>query len=253
MLHDNECGILVALESVHSLFPSPQPPSFDLDDDDDENQPPVLSDVSFATIRRFPMAGLRTAGHIQVDAVMPVMDKVLNHINSNVKIAGRLHQQLPQGTHHDDNHHPIIDLDDQDSRLPLQGESTQMYNLFTHQAMNPLEGSDFQKAELTGAFAGDYATPQKHKALALRLKQRCARALPHQRFQKRLDVHDCPKSLRIEQVWVIDIQALNPDLRNGRLAFFLALLFINPRIHSAIVISTSATSTPRSLSPSRGQ
>jgi hypothetical protein len=206
-LADDPCGILVNLRTIASLFQSDNDTSSDVEmDTEDEDIRPSKSTTNKVTLSVYPQAYLRDYGHIQAKGSIQLMKPVMDDINKAF-----------QGRREDND----LSSDGPDIYNPSVAEavsaiSTQMYNESNHKAASHAGALDVQRAKLTAAVSGGSATTPKNKKTAEKLRHYCNTKLPHARFADRVNIPDCPSSLRLESVYVVDMHQMPERDRNGR-------------------------------------
>ena len=212
-------GVLMDLRHLDHLFLSD-----DLVNDFDSDAVSPSFDV-------YPQAGLVTAGHFQADGLMPAFIPLLHKLNSDIQLDAN-----------------DLDVDDpfgpQDSLPPpIIGVGCQGYNAVMHATRGRCaQHHDAQRGLVTGALSASWANTPLHKLKARSLIQQCNHRLPHVEFRTKIsnnndDPLDC--SLRLENTFVIDMQRLHPEYRNGAnflqdIILPLGLLWSHPTILDVI-------------------
>jgi len=186
-------GVLMDLRSVKQLFQTPWEDDLDLGLDDDEND-----DSKDITCYTYPQAGLKVAGHFQAAGLMKKFSSFLKDIN-----------------------HDLIE-DDNDNSIHssppiVSGIACQGYNAVMHSTRgNSAQHHDAQLGLITGALAGSWAKGASAERTAQRLSERCSRKLPHTSFAEKIENDLILRDLRLENVFCIDVQALQAEYQNGR-------------------------------------
>jgi hypothetical protein len=90
----------------------------------------------------------------------------------------------------------------------LKPVACQFYNYIAHRTATRAGKHDTQQGTITAAIAGGFAETQQDRKKATIFINHCDTALPSHRFQKHIDVDDCPSSCRAELVYSVDIRAL---------------------------------------------
>jgi hypothetical protein len=173
----------------------------DEDEEDEEEYVDELLTDSFS-LRLFPQAFINTVGHIQASQTLPAFRQVFRSINDLTTSA--------TGDEGSD------DDDDREEGPVIRGESFQAYNLLMHRLAPDAGGQDVQHGDITAALAGTYAQGTKDKSRGAEKFTSCNTYLPHERLHHKMDHPECPKDLRLEQVYAINIRALPHQRRRGR-------------------------------------
>lgn len=213
-LGDNSghCGILVNLRTIDSLFYPDEDDAHDsgLDNDDlsaDENHqscsPKPRKLPGHMSV--YPQAFLRDYGHIQTSATLDIISSAIDRINLNVC---RDENAQDSDTFSDWDYPPPTDR-------AVFHVSTQMYNSVQHRMSTKAGSLDVQRGKVTAALSGTHSDVPTIQKAADALKRYCDTALPHKRFQQRIDIDDCPTELRVETVQYIDMSKLLPNRRDG--------------------------------------
>ncbi|KAG2028654.1 hypothetical protein BDR03DRAFT_1019517 [Suillus americanus] len=205
------CGILVNLETVPELFSSFIPDHEDMVMDAD-----VYEDEDFRTplVNVYPQAFLRKTGHIQCNAVLPQFGPFLTLIRKSITRPVR-------GVDSDDE----IDDEDEDLFNPDDGHvppavlsiGCQFYNELSHRTRPSSALHEVQQGRITSALSGAYVTKRPGPA-ALRhqnIIRECEASLPHQRFNGKIEHEDVPRALRLENVYIIQLDSLLARQRTG--------------------------------------
>jgi hypothetical protein len=183
-------GILFNLPKLADLF---------IQDDDLFGERPIKYHV-------YPQAGLLSIGHFQADGIMVPFSKVLDDLNHKL-------MDLDDNNGCDENNN----LRNHNDLKPITGISCQAYNQVIHRT----RGHDTQHHEVqiglvTSTLGGVWATSNASKRKAAILADRCSQALPHYSFSQKIQDNDVGRDLRLENVYYIDINALDEENRTGR-------------------------------------
>ena len=201
------CGILVNLRTITSVFRTEEN-DLEMEEDseedlDDEDRP--TGESSRVSLSVYPQAFLRDYGHIQARGPIQLMQPIIESINSSFA---------------DDRQEVDLSSDGlgypRSICTPVTAISTQMYNRMFHRAASQAGALDVQRGRLTAALSGGGATTTKGKRTAQLLRRYCNAKLPHTRFTERVNIADCPNSLRVESVYVVDMLQMPEHDRNGR-------------------------------------
>jgi len=107
----------------------------------------------------------------------------------------------------------------------LKPVACQFYNYIAHRTATRAGKHDTQQGTVTAAIAGGFAETQEDRNRAKKFIKYCDTALPSHRFQKHIDIDDCPSSCRAELVYSVDVRALrHPTGRFVALYSFLNTL-----------------------------
>jgi hypothetical protein len=186
------CGSLVDLCNVGMLF----------------QDPGELVGRDAPWIRGYPMAFLHNVGHIQANRVLTAFEDVLTRINQHC------YMEMSHSNPHD---YPPEDGVYIVENPVVIGLSSQIYNEVTHRASHRAGAHDVQKGHITAALAGGWAkAASTAKNQAKTLAAQCSVMLPHQRFKEKVDDDSCPRDMRFEQVYHMDLKSLPASSRNGR-------------------------------------
>lgn len=110
--------------------------------------------------------------------------------------------------------HPVGDGKDV---LAIEVVSMQGYNVISHRVREAARYHEAQLGLNGGAAAGTHATSAKAKRAAQRTAAKNKRDLPHERFRNVInDPSSTPRDLRLETVFVVNLDGLREADRNGR-------------------------------------
>lgn len=204
----NACGILVNLKTISSLFSSPDNYNDEeigsWSDEEEAHRPKEKKDVGLSL---YPQAFLQDYGHVQANSTMHLMTPAIREINDRF-----LTNPIPD--HHESSdgfpevqlqHHPVV-----------TGVSCLIYNDVQHRLTTHAGNLDVQKGYVTSTLAGAFALGKKNNVKAKSLLSYCKTKMPHQRFKDRTLHKECPKSLRVESVYCIDMTDIPDKDRNGK-------------------------------------
>lgn len=95
--------------------------------------------------------------------------------------------------------------------------------------MHRIRGADTQHHEVqtglvTSTLGGAWATSNGSKLKAAKLADRCSQALPHHSFAEKIRDRDISRDLRLENVYYIDIDALDVQKRTGMASFLVYII-----------------------------
>lgn len=217
------CGLLANLSTVATLFDDehlgnlaeyPNPP------DNDPNDP------SGPSLNVYPQGFLLNKGHFQAKRVP----------SSFIPFIRRAHQQLAIPVEDED--HIVEDgedeLDYMDKNIPLHSRhravvpiSTQGYNELMHAVRNPASGHDIQHGDVSAALTGCFALTPATQRRAKECVQRCNSGLPHERFSSTISNDNIPTAFRLENLYLVNMKAIDPAKRTGRQVATICLFFAN--------------------------
>lgn len=184
-------GILIDLQDIASLF---HPTDTDDLFDEDLQHPQIQYTV-------YPQAGLVTAGHFQANGLITAFHPHLQQLNNSLIS----HQDIDDDS---------TDNDISDS--PIIGVACQAYNAIMHTTRGrSAQHHDAQLGIITSTLAGAWATGYKNQQTARELKDRCDYHYPHNEFQSKISRDTVCTDLRLENTFVINLEDLPNDYRNG--------------------------------------
>jgi hypothetical protein len=206
-VNSSACGLLVNLKTISSLFAGSEDLNFDDDEDDDsesgEPRPPQKPSVPLSL---YPQAFLRDYGHIQAKGTINILNVAIDEINEGLR-----QNEMPD----DDRSSDVYEEARVNVDPVVTGVSSQMYNGVQHRASTNAGTLDVQQGRITATVAGAYATSRKNQKIADRHLAYCKAKLPHNRFKDRIRHDECPTSLRVENVYVMDLTQITPGDRDG--------------------------------------
>ncbi|KAG2358122.1 hypothetical protein BDR07DRAFT_1489883 [Suillus spraguei] len=202
------CGILVNLETVPELFSS-----FITDDEDMDMDLDVYEDQDIRTplVNVYPQAFLRKTGHIQCNTVLPQFSPFLTKIHKSVTrplrgIDDNLDEEDEELFNHDDGVVPPAVL----------SMACQFYNELSHQTHPSAALHEVQEGRITSALSGAYGTGRRAALNHPNIIRECEASLPHQRFDNKIKHDDVPHALRLENVYIIQLDSLLPGHCTGK-------------------------------------
>ena len=161
----------------------------------------------------YPQGYLQQYGHIKVNGVMPSFNATLQQINND------LQQRQDDGDSDDNDDGSEIDstfaMRRGVSEPTIFPVSSQAYNELSHRLSSRSGSHDVQQGSITGALAGAYATNSKSKQTAQSKLAFCQVKLPIDRVKQKLAVEQCPRALRMEHVFGINVTAIKKSKQNG--------------------------------------
>lgn len=208
---DGPCGVLMNLQNVKALF-SPgattSPDDYDEVSDDDSDllqQRPMKVEV-------FPLGFLRTVGNLQATGPPQCLHPTLRRINNSIYKSPLANQ--PSSDSEDDSSLEERQPTKVQAAPAVTAIASQFYNLFAHRAAPRAGRLDSQQGLATAALAGGFAQNTKDKNRAIIKRMECDTNLPSERFHKRINIPNCPKSCRTEVVYTVDVRNLKS--KSGR-------------------------------------
>jgi hypothetical protein len=199
------CGVLLNLKTIEQFYAvgHNNDSDDDLDNDDYESSPRVSV---------YPQAFLRNVGHIQSDGISPAFSKILGNINTAITAEYNRDDEEDEDDEDDEADEALIDS----GIAIVSGISSQVYNEMIHRVRATAAQHDVQQGIITAAVTGSYATTTKNIAIAHGKQTICDTARPHTKFAQKISLPDCPRSLRYENVYQVDISLIPKRRRNGR-------------------------------------
>ena len=139
----------------------------------------------------YPMALLRNVGQFQAHGLASCFNPLLERLNRHI-------------THHG-------------ARTILRGVYSQGYNAYTHRVRSGARFHDVQKGMMTTVFAGTHIVAGRTNLTRAReLALLCEISLPFVRYHEKITGTNLDESLRVENVYHIDVSKLQDNERNGR-------------------------------------
>ncbi|KAG2090773.1 uncharacterized protein F5147DRAFT_780230 [Suillus discolor] len=206
------CGVLINLETITELFST-----FIPDDDSMALDPDIIFDDDIRTpiVNVYPQAFLRKYGHIQCNSILPHFAPFMSKIRNAVsRSSPDQNQDLFDGQ-------PADGDADEFDRLPsgslptvLFASGSQFYNEISHRIRPSADLHDVQQGRITSALSGAYS--HGHGQTTHRIVMReCRLNLPHQRYDNKIKVNDIPRALRLENIYIFQLDSLKRHKRNG--------------------------------------
>jgi len=180
-------GIFFSLRNLHALFENPF-----ADSDDDAVIPHYV----------YPIAGLHDVGQFQAHGTFHCFVPLLRLLNQD------LSQQ------NENPHFP---------GSCVRAIFSQGYNASAHRVRTQARFHDVQRGMITAAFAGSCVSGPSNKRKATDLFNLCETSLPFERYNSKVANSIIDQSIRLENVYVIDLSKLSPAQRNGRYVSYLPL------------------------------
>jgi hypothetical protein len=183
----------------------------DLYDDDEDISQRYKHKENKVSLSVYPQAFLHDYGHIQAKGSLQLILPTIQRINSDLIDNG------------DGDYDDLFDAPRNTSMVTAI--STQMYNEFMHRAATQAGALDVVRGRISGALSApsvSRATPNNRR-MADALQRYCDLGLPHKRFADRMQIPDCPTALRVESVYIIDMNCIPEDKRTGRFVPIISL------------------------------
>ncbi|KAG2045993.1 hypothetical protein BDR06DRAFT_1015119 [Suillus hirtellus] len=223
------CGVLINLETITELFST-----FIPDDDNMALDPDINFDEDIRTpmVNVYPQAFLRKYGHVQCNSILPHFAPFMSKIRNAVS-------RSSAGPNQD----PFDDDDDDDDEFNhlfgppptvLFASGSQFYNEISHRIRPSADLHDVQQGRITSALSGAYS--RGHGQTTHRIVMReCRLNLPHQRYDNKIKINDVPRALRLENIYIFQLDSLKRHKRNGAdMVVPLASSWSHPTIFQAL-------------------
>jgi hypothetical protein len=215
---NNECGIWFDLPHINDLF-VPDP-------DNDELYLGGLPELESneLEVTPYPQAFTRRFGHFQANTVPCALGPFIHDVNVQIS---------PPDTLITTDNYDVASRQDRaqvrfTGDLPLKVIGSQGYNATTHRGRGPGDRwHEVQQGIATGAMSSIYCTTSNNKATGKVLQDKIPTIVlerngretiqcqyPHTRTISRL-TSAVDESVRLEINYVLDIQAMDPELRSG--------------------------------------
>jgi len=197
-------GVFVALDRVGRLFSDPRRTHIHPDDY-----------VRVPTVNKYPIGFMATLGSIQTRQPFPPMSQTLELVN---KVVG----QVPEPDPNDEDEYDGVDDDGElirASERPMTavfGTATQIYNLSNHSYAPRANEHRALHGHLTAAASGVFATTSAQRKIAKAANDEIQYHLPIEGFEMLSEQPAFSAKGRVEQVFVILVNRLRPEMRNGR-------------------------------------
>jgi hypothetical protein len=219
----NICGILLNLPTVEEIFTlSPDTPYHNSD---------VF--ISKPTVNKYSMAFIRDAGQIQSHQPFPLLTTPLKEVNEFIA----LREESSDHFHTLDDDGNVIDSPG--LALPaIFNVSFQIYNRMLHFIAPRANEYEAILGHVTAALGGRWANTPTDKAQAQRASAKIQRRFPHERLRLASSSGHASKDLRVEPVYVIDMNKIHPDHRNGRCVLSLTGIIMVLQLMTQILLET---------------
>ncbi|KAG1811023.1 hypothetical protein EV424DRAFT_1542652 [Suillus variegatus] len=227
------CGVLINLESITELFSA-----IIAEDDGLAFDPDIIMDDENLGIPRvsvYPQAFLRKYGHIQCNTVLPHFAPFISKIRNAVSRDTVGQDDLDDEALDDDL------FNDFPHGFPpaLLASGCQFYNEISHRIRPSAALHDVQQGRITSALSGAYATTRNAQTAHKMVLRECGLHLPHQRYDNKIDINDVPRALRLENIYIVQLDSLKSAKRNGSSIYKdmvvpLASYWSHPTIFEAI-------------------
>lgn len=204
--------MLINLETITELFST-----FIPDDDGMALDPDIIFDDDICTpiVNVYPQAFLRKYGHIQCNSILPHFTPFMSKIRNAVSRSSPDQNQDPfdgqpaDGDADEFDHWPSGSLP-----TVLFASGSQFYNEISHRIRPSADLHDVQQGRITSALSGAYS--HGHGQTTHRIVMReCRLNLPHQRYDNKIKVNDIPRALRLENIYIFQLDSLKRHKRNG--------------------------------------
>lgn len=179
----HQCGVLINLETADELLESPNGVPYENPDD-----------MELGTgISKYPLACLRGVGQVQARRPLPHFSPVVEAINDEVAMPSQ----------------------DGNPKQALFSTSFQAYNRSIHNIAPRANEYKIKVGMVTAAMGGRFARAPSESNKATNARNAIDPHLPHQMLRNSI-LDDPPSDLRVEQVFVIHFDRLQPPQRHGR-------------------------------------
>jgi hypothetical protein len=200
------CGLLIDLTQVRSLFQDPAALVFDMENEEMHEEEERNCDINV-----YPQAFLRRYGHFQADDVPLGFKKLLKGMNRNLA------------------------ADPQSPNSVIHGVSCQGYNSIQHCLAQRSGGLELVHGYITAAVSGFSATDQASLKKFQKTLEVLLQALPYRRIEKKLCLEEkLERSIRLEPIFVVDVQSIKEELQNGGFVFYSCFSIDLLSIHAFI-------------------
>ena len=194
--------MLLDLKTIEQFYAVEQV-NYDPDDDTETD-----GHESAARVSVYPQAFLRNVGHIQADGISPAFRGTM----ANIDVALTAEYDDDDNDEQDEADEALINSGAQ----IVSGISSQVYSDLLHRTRGTAGQHDVQQGKVTASVTGGFATTTKNIAIARSKQLSCRNALPHEKFTQKINLPDCPRSLRYEHVYQVDTSLIPKRRRNGR-------------------------------------
>jgi hypothetical protein len=195
------CGLLLNLKDVHELF--------NYDGDILVNESDMF--IRDSTIHKYSMGYLHDIGQLQTRQPIPLYASQLQAINESV--AQRVEVADAEYVIGDDD---LPEMAQGAAKTAVFGTASQIYNSFLH-FMAPFANEFIiQQGCVTAAYSGQWADKPN---LQLKREKACNHIkfnLPHEQLRNAINSGNGTPDLRVEQVYVIHMDELLPEHKNGQ-------------------------------------
>jgi hypothetical protein len=214
---DQPLGVLVKSDKLRKLF------AFEVDDSpngDSSSYPGSPTTYYF-----YPQAGLRSVGHFQANGLITKCYPLVHKIDRDIQDPEEPERPPNSNDNHDGigNGNPTFEY----SRQAVFGVSSQGYNTVMHRTRGrKAQHHDAQVGLVTAALGGAWAAPNSAQSATARgIEHGCNRKMPHQSFADKIRSQPLSRDLRMENVYYIDVNALQLRFRNGRCVSCITILW----------------------------
>jgi len=146
-----------------------------------------------SAVNYYPQAGLRSVGHFQAMSIPTVFYPHIEELNKELR------NTTPET--------PCY---------PIRGVSCQGYNALMHSTRGyGAQHHEVQQALITATLTGTIAKGADSIAKYRKLHRELSFALPHERFNAKINNRTISRDLRCENVYTINFLALSPENRTG--------------------------------------
>lgn len=199
----SDTGMLFKLKDLHELFHHNDE---DIDIEEDTDQPVTPHYL-------YPMACLKDVGQFQAHGLFTCFRPHLNRINQALLRWDNANEEMGD---EDEIESTLF----RGSRPLIRGIASQGYNMAVHRTRGEGRYHDAQMGMMTSAFIGSHVRTAMHKHKAKVFRRRCEDSLPFDRYHDKITDSHFDQSLRVENVYTIDIYRLASQQRTGRYVIY---------------------------------
>ncbi|KAG2742153.1 hypothetical protein P692DRAFT_201809895 [Suillus brevipes Sb2] len=230
-----KCGLLINLETIPQLFSSHVAHDEHLDLDAD-----ILDDDDMVTptINVYPQAFLRKYGHLQSGSILPHFKTFVKKVQAKITRRQR-RNALNEGDDDQDDQDGDNDIVDPNVLPPaIIASGCQFYNEISHRVRPNAGLHEVQQGRVTSALSGAYAKGSG-KHVHSTIMHHCGLSLPHQRYNNAIKMVDVPRDLRLENIYILQLESMDPAKRNGMSIYLdvivpLARSWSHPHVYDAL-------------------
>lgn len=202
--------------------------------DDQGREIPIYDEDGFRVLRRHPIAPKRLGCFLDLtkvpDLFYPSNDNINNNLRPRIPIylypmsfTKTMGNMQAEGVLHSF-HRRIAalndvvgrDADEAPASPAVQALRCQAYNVLSHRVRERAKFHSVQLGRITASLAGSGSYDKKVTKKWEQRRDRCVDALPHHRFDSKIDGRSPPQAMRFENVYKLNLARMKPEYRNGR-------------------------------------